>query len=117
MRTVADAKVAVALYSNAKKPKRLTEWFPLRAGADAVHAGQENSAMTPRPTPAQRRECCGYGHHVHQWGQWFWTKLIHARSRRYRRLRYCVNGYCAMGQYANGRVAMMRPDRRALGRT
>ena len=35
----------------------------------------------------------------HVWGTWIG------------KFRYCISGWCPMGQYRNGRVVLMRPER------
>ena len=45
--------------------------------------------------------------HIHQWGnRW-------VRDEKGRRFRYCINGWCPMGQYRNGRVYVCRATRNA----
>jgi len=51
--------------------------------------------------------------HVHQWSVWISGERRKWRGRVYRRdFRLCINGWCPMGQYRNGRVAMLRPGRK-----
>ena len=50
--------------------------------------------------------------HDHQWGPWF--RYLHYRlkaHRRRRQFRFCINGWCPMGQYKNGRTFLARPER------
>ena len=35
----------------------------------------------------------------HVWGTWIG------------KFRYCISGWCPMGQYRNGRIVVMRPER------
>ena len=42
--------------------------------------------------------------HEHRWGTWFYVGR--------RRYRVCINGWCPMGQHANGHEYVARPDRR-----
>lgn len=48
--------------------------------------------------------------HQHQWGRWLLTTLL--RPKRRRLVRYCINGWCSMGQYGNGIQFVARPERK-----
>ena len=43
--------------------------------------------------------------HKHKWGPWF------SLARWAQRIRFCVDGWCPMGQKRNGWIFVARPDR------
>jgi hypothetical protein len=52
--------------------------------------------------------------HLHQWGAWLQGDKKRWRAWKYRRdYRFCINGYCPLGQYRNGRTFAARPYRQA----
>jgi hypothetical protein len=52
--------------------------------------------------------------HQHQWGLWLRSRPPDL-STPYRLTRFCINGYCPLGQYRNGRTFRARPGRQARG--
>lgn len=53
--------------------------------------------------------------HEHQWGSWLkWCMDSHLGLPgrcTMKRMRFCRNGWCPMGQYRNGRVIVARKER------
>lgn len=49
--------------------------------------------------------------HEHRWGTELYISMRGGRRTLRRYVRYCVDGWCPLGKYRNGRVFMARPER------